>query len=265
MIWPEQIGQPKRGEHWEIWFQPVQDENFNSIPSTFVIVIYIAPCLGGVFTEEPECYEMVNKQVKKMSFITWKNRMLCTDENLGIPPAVQRIKWSSMTTESHCCKAYGVLARAINNGKWELFSKAAKKLEYKYPEVEVQLVVLSQRVVASYRKGYVRTATGWLVKYEERLPEANNHLIMTIKVLLLCLKAALKRMKMEFEASRKILNEALLLAESIPPGFVTASTLAFVAMHEHSGLNDAPSPEILCIKVLEALKVCAKISVTSRN
>ena len=23
MIWPEQIGQPKRGEHWEIWFRPV--------------------------------------------------------------------------------------------------------------------------------------------------------------------------------------------------------------------------------------------------
>ena len=23
MIWPDKIGQPKRGEHWEIWFQPV--------------------------------------------------------------------------------------------------------------------------------------------------------------------------------------------------------------------------------------------------
>ena len=253
IIWPEQVGQPKQGEHWEIWFEPVVDENFNSIPSTFVIVIYIAPCLGGVFTEEPECYEMVDKQVKKMTFMTWKNRMLCANENLGIPPAVQRIKWSSLTTESRCCKAYGILARAINNGKWELFSKAAKELEYKYPEVEVQLVVLSQRVVANYRKGYVSTAIGWLAKYEERLPEANDHL--TFKVLLLCLKATLKRIEQEIEASRKILNDALLLAESIPPGFVTASTLAFVAMHEHSGLNDdAQSPEILCIKVLEHLR-----------
>ena len=59
MIWPEQIGQPKRGEHWEIFFEPVEDENSRSIPSTFVIVIYIAACLGGVFTEKPECYEMV--------------------------------------------------------------------------------------------------------------------------------------------------------------------------------------------------------------
>ena len=162
--------------------------------------------------------------------------MLCTDEDLGIPPAVQRIKWSSMTTESRCCKAYAVLARAINNGKWELFSKATKELQYKYPEDEVQLVVLSQRVVASYRKGYVRTATGWLVKYEECLPEANDHL--TFKVLLLCFRAALKCIELEVEASRKFLNDALLLAELIPPGFVTAATLAYVAMHEHSGLND---------------------------
>ena len=59
MIWPEEIGQPKRGEHREIFFEPVLDENCKAISSIFVIVIYIAPCLGGVFTEEPECYEMV--------------------------------------------------------------------------------------------------------------------------------------------------------------------------------------------------------------
>ena len=73
MIWPERIGgQPKRGEHWEIFFEPVLDENSKPIPSTFVIVIYIAPCLGGVFTEEPECYEMVEGKVQRMSITTWK-------------------------------------------------------------------------------------------------------------------------------------------------------------------------------------------------
>ena len=44
------------------------DENSKPIPSTFVIVIYIAPCLGGMFTEVPECYEMVEGKVKKMLF-----------------------------------------------------------------------------------------------------------------------------------------------------------------------------------------------------
>jgi predicted HTH transcriptional regulator len=71
MIWPKQIVQPKRGKHWEIFFEPVIDKYFNAVPSTFVIVIYIAPCLGGVFTEEPECYKMMEGDVKKMSFTTW--------------------------------------------------------------------------------------------------------------------------------------------------------------------------------------------------
>ena len=50
MIWPEHIGQPKRGEHWDIFFEHVVDgTTYKPIPSTFVIVIYIAPCPGGVF------------------------------------------------------------------------------------------------------------------------------------------------------------------------------------------------------------------------
>ena len=253
LIWPVQIGEPKREEHWDICFEPVLDENRNPIPSTFVIVIYIAACLGGVFTEEPECYEMVDEQVKKMSFITWKDRMLSTDNNFDIPSAVQRVKWSSTTTESRCANAYGVLARAINNGQWELFSKTANKLEYKYSEVEVWLVVLSQRVVASYRKGLTRTAKGWFAKYEERLPEAKDHL--TFKVLLLCLKAALKRVEMEFEDSRRCLKDALSLTEHVPPGIVTAATLATAVMHGHSEpTEDGLSPGLLCIKLLEHLR-----------
>ncbi len=76
MIWPLQIGQPKRGVHWDIFIEPVLDENSKPIPSTFVVVIYIAPCLGGVFTEEPECYEMVEGKVMKMSFTTWKKKII---------------------------------------------------------------------------------------------------------------------------------------------------------------------------------------------
>ena len=73
IIWPEQ---PKRGKQWEIFFQQVVDKNSEPVPSTFVIVIYIAPCLGGVFTEEPECYEIEKGKVSKMSLTTWKKRIL---------------------------------------------------------------------------------------------------------------------------------------------------------------------------------------------
>lgn len=68
LIWPPLIPQPKRGVNWEIFFEPVKDCNSRIIPSTFVIVIYIAPCLGGVFTEEPEYYEIIEGLVKN----TWR-------------------------------------------------------------------------------------------------------------------------------------------------------------------------------------------------
>ena len=68
LIWPSLTAQPKRGVQWEIFFEPVIDCNSETIPSTFVIVIYIAPCLGGVFTEEPEHYEIIEGVVKN----TWE-------------------------------------------------------------------------------------------------------------------------------------------------------------------------------------------------
>ena len=68
LIWPSLIAPPKRGVQWEIFFEPVIGCNSETIPSTFVIVIYIAPCLGGVFTEEPEHYEIIEGVVKN----TWE-------------------------------------------------------------------------------------------------------------------------------------------------------------------------------------------------
>jgi predicted HTH transcriptional regulator len=100
MTWPEQIGQPTRAEHWEIFFESVKDENSKPIPSTFVIVIYIAACLGGVFTEEPECYEMVEGKVEKISFVTWKKRVLQLDD-VDIHAAVQRMELICDRTSLH--------------------------------------------------------------------------------------------------------------------------------------------------------------------
>ena len=252
MIWPEQIGQPKRGEHWEIFFEQVVDENSNVIPSTFVIVIYIAPCLGGVFTEEPECYEMVEGKIEKMSFVTWKKRVLQRDV-VDIHAAVQRIEWSSSATERHCTKAREVLMTAINNGKWEIFSKYAKLFEDKYPEVEVKLMVLSRRVVASYRQGCLFKAHLLFVDYKKLLSKAND--ILIFEVIYLCLKAALKHAEREFEAARELLESALLKGDQLTPGIITAVTLLFVAMNRNSGLNeDGPSSAELSRKVLEHLK-----------
>ncbi len=255
MIWPRELGQTKQEKHWEIFFEPVVEENGNHVRSTFVIVIYIAPCLGGVFTEEPECYEMVEGKVRKMSFTTIEKRILQLDVHVivGIPTAVQRIKWSSSATERHCAEADDVLMTAINNGRWELFLKAAKLFEDKYPEVEMKLVVLSKRVIVSYRRGCFRKARLLLNDYHNLLSKTKDPLIF--EVLHLYLQAALKRVARDFEDVEKILQDALLKAENLPPGFITAATLLFAAMNQNSGLNEGvPSPAKLSRQVLEHLK-----------
>jgi hypothetical protein len=205
-----------------------------------------------VFTEEPECYEMVEGKIEKMSFVTWKKRVLQRDV-VDIPAAVQRIEWSSSATERHCAKAREVLMTAINNGKWEIFSKYAKLFEDKYPEVEVKLMVLSRRMVASYRQGSLSKARLLFVEYDKLLSKANDLLIF--EVIYLCLKAALKRAEKKFEAARELLKSALLKGDQLTPGIITAVTLSFVAMNQNSGLNeDGPSSAELSWKVLEHLK-----------
>ena len=97
MIWPEDVGQPKQTKQWDIFFEPVVDKD-KPIPSTFVIVIYIAACLGGVFTEDPECYEIVDEKIRKMSLATWKKRMLLPGRSTNgeeIPGSIPRIKCNS--------------------------------------------------------------------------------------------------------------------------------------------------------------------------
>ena len=51
MIWPPGV-KPRRGNQWDICFESVADPSGGEIPSTFVIVVSVAPCPGGVFEFE---------------------------------------------------------------------------------------------------------------------------------------------------------------------------------------------------------------------
>jgi hypothetical protein len=168
MIWPEQIGQPKRGEHWEIFFEPVKDENSKPIPSTFVVVIYIAPCLGGVFTAEPECYKMVEGKVKKMSFATWKRRILHPGwlrSGEEIPSSVQRITWSSPEARKTFTVKGEKLRKLINKGDWGAFSKECQNLQKESQLRVMKLLVLSKQITACYRRGIYNEARILLEEY----------------------------------------------------------------------------------------------------
>lgn len=72
IIWSEPSHKPKRGREWEIFFERVKDSEGKSIPSTFVIVIAVACCSGGVFVDVPESYHIVRGKVEQMSLEVWK-------------------------------------------------------------------------------------------------------------------------------------------------------------------------------------------------
>ncbi|CAB4041688.1 schlafen family member 13-like [Paramuricea clavata] len=260
MIWPEQVGQPKRGVHWEIFFQPVVDENSKPIPSTFVVVIYIAPCLGGVFTEEPECYEMVEGKVKKMSFATWKRRVLHTGwlrSGEEIPSSVQRITWSSREARKTFTVKGEKLRKLINKGDWDAFSRECQILQRKCQACEMKLLVLSKQVTACYRRGSFNEARILLEEYKTILSQAQDHLIF--EVIRLYLQAALKRASGDFQELARLLTEALSKAELIEPGLVTATVYVFAAtvtdlINSKDPSNKLDSPDVLSIRALEHLQ-----------
>ena len=234
MIWPEHIGEPKRDEHWDIFFVPVLDEDNKPIPSTFVIVIYVAPCLGGVFAEQPECYEMMGGKITKMSFIKWKKKILSLPTELyqvgDISSRFKRATWSSTRIRHACAFAHHLLTQCVNNGKSIAF--ISTNLEQTFPDhkVELKLLVLSMRVMTNYRSNCFNTAKDLLEEYSALLTETTEFEIFdAIRVYL---QTAFYRAKRDVTALREILPDALAKAERIEPGIVSAAIYLLAATVE---------------------------------
>ena len=234
MIWPAHIGQPKQGEYWDIFFEPVVDKDNKPIPSTFVIVVYIAPCLGGVFTEEPECYEVVEGQVKKMSFVDWKGRLMVSENSDSlsrraevVPYQVSRISWSSDEIECHCTEASDNLMYLINNGRWDDFKREVKLVMQKYPGNEVKLMVLSKMIIAYSRQSCFAKAETFLYEFYGILPKVKNS--PYFEALASYLKIILKRNQRDFEGIEELLADALAKAKLIESGSLTAAIYVLVA------------------------------------
>ena len=258
LIWPEHIGKLIQRKHWDIFFEPVVDEDNKPIPSTFVIVIYIAPCLGGVFTEEPECYEMVDGKVRKMSFLTWKKRMLvsgCSCSGEEIPRPIQRITWSSPEARRSFTVGGEKLRTFISNGDWDAILKECEGLLKKSQLREIKLLILSKRITASYRRGQFQRAQDLLEEYEKILPKAKDRMIF--EVMKLFLEAALKRATGDLEALKEPLRAALSMTELIEPGLVSAIVYVFAAtvtdLVDSEDTGRGFSPEFLSIRALEHL------------
>ncbi len=73
LVWTERRISPKRGVNWEIYFEQVKNENGEIKDSTYVIVVFVAFCRGGVFTAEPESYYIKEKKASATACTTVHN------------------------------------------------------------------------------------------------------------------------------------------------------------------------------------------------
>jgi hypothetical protein len=155
MIWPEEI---KRGKQWDIKFVPCDSE------SMFVMVISVLPCIGGVFTKEPESYYVENGEVKKMPFDTWKRNMYF---KVAKPvPELERSNWSSEKSK----RSYMELTQSLENyrqlGKWKTIENKLKVLnEQNDILVNAKLVSLFQTVSVNYHQGNFEDAEKYLMEF----------------------------------------------------------------------------------------------------
>ena len=269
MSWPHSLGKPQKGKQWDIFFEPVLDTTSNVLPSIYVIVIYVASCPGGVFTEEPESYEIVDGKVGKLKLSDWKMKLFYPSLTVSsheheVPGVVRRCSWSSGRYQKICYHVNGILMTDINNGNWENFERHKRMLERRFPESDARLVLLSKQVTAYYRKGSFSKADLALQEYNQIWPTSQNVLIF--EVIGLYLQAALERCLGNFKTSYEILKDTLFKADQIPVGLITASLYSLMATlrgildcqaqdsNEKIPLSANEKSEILSTKALEHLK-----------
>ncbi|XP_028392426.1 uncharacterized protein LOC114516993 [Dendronephthya gigantea] len=266
MIWPENVGKPKRGEQWEIFFEPVVDDFSIAIPLTFVIVIFIAPCPGGVFTKKPECYQMVEGGLQEMSFASWRNGILKEDV---VPHLVPRILWSSDEIKQRCTRTSNDLMDLINNGEWGKLEKMAKLFESQVSgrqdcaALEVLLTIYSKRVIACSRQSYFTQARKFLNNFNKILKNVDDSPFFN--ALAAYLEIVIRRNKKDFGGIEEVMKDALTKAESIESGFLTAAIHVLVATV--SSFNDqepglAIAQQRLCELAIEHLRAVEPTSVS---
>jgi hypothetical protein len=246
MIWLELEDEPRRGENWDIYFHPVRDKEGRPVESTFVIVIVVSRCPGGVFVEEPESYHFANGYVEKMKLSTWKQYLLSkrsrneTDAvhstlsaesrsalQMQCQRPIGRSQWSSIRNRKRYDYVNGVLIRMINDGSWKEFWARAKMEDANCLEGGIRLVVLLMKTTAHYKQANFEQAQLSMEEYRRTLSQSEDRLISETRLFLL--RSSVERCKGNIRESYKHAKNGLRLAEQIPAGIVAGEFYANIA------------------------------------
>ncbi len=236
MIWPESLGKIERGKQWDIKFVPVTNCGNNEIiPLTFIIVVSVLPCSGGVFTKEPESYYVENGKVKVMSFDTWKRNMFFKVPNPS--SGVERGCWSSKENERKYMSQTQCLEKFRQLGNWKKIEIGFKRLnEQNDLTVNTKLVSLFQIVTVNYRQDKFEDAKEQLEKFRDTMLLAEDKSIFDVEERYSA--SAIERSRGEYKEAWNIIKDGLKLADNAPAGFVPASFYAHAASVFSNLVND---------------------------
>ena len=220
VIWPSDNGQftPMQGQHWEIFFEPVYDEKGGTINKTFVIVVYISYCGGGVFALEPESYHIIDGQVTTIPFEDWKRRLLQTASQIH---PIARSKF--ITTKSQHTY-YMIMERMMdlrNQGKNKVFKAYISHVNKEFDTINVQLSTLSQAATCEFRLGEFEKADELIAKYDSLHPQCEENMLIPGSMGLY-IKSANNRAQEKYQESYELAWHGLQMAEGITPGLIQA-------------------------------------------
>ena len=219
---PARWQDPEMGKYWKIYFIPVYQKQDDEHPSTYVIVIKVMPCPGGVFTSEPESYILADGEVQKMSFDEWKRRILKSKPFLL--EACALTEQCTLEMGEDACKITEKLVKLRNDGSFDKFDEEAKRLLKEANKT--RLVVLSQLAAVAVRKGHFKEAVDLNEEYACTLSKLTPacEVSKDFKAKELYTSSLIMRAEDEVEKSLEIAKEGLKILERIPPrvGLVTA-------------------------------------------
>ena len=225
MVWPTECEGPKRGQHWEIFFEPVHDVNGVVVPSTFVIVVYIARCAGGVFTEEPESYHAVDSEVRRIESKAWREMIFQTT----LQKHVKRLRWSSERNEK---RFYSLLEKMVylrNSGEKKDFKCFVRQEWEMTSNSYVNLTILSQRSVFASRRNELEKAKKFIKAYDDLLKDGNIEDHMIFGCVGVYIKSTLERSAAKHKESFDLATSGLQNVELIPAGLCSAWFYSLVA------------------------------------
>ena len=218
MIWPKRCGERKRGKEWDIFFEAVKE----AIPSTYVIVIAVARCPGGVFAEEPKSYFIsVDGKVVRMDFSSWTQRCLAGisgGQLEAVPSHVQRVPWSSPKNRIVFQRIKSTLVQYRNDNMMDRFETFCRRVVEMYPAI-ASLVVAGEEVAVALKTGQLENFEGLLGGFTKLIASTND--VLVFEGLELYLRSSHERGKGEYEKSYKTAQLGLQKMEQITPGVMS--------------------------------------------